>query len=295
MYNVDHLQNNLLAIKTRFIKTMISKIQNYTIYFFCFLLFVFVQCDKGNEVNVDVAFTGIRPLIHFTTLDIPGIENMIHTNYWSVTKISQDYIAEYRFRWQSADKKHYVFFIVWINQSKEQAFKTLAEMHKYYSIPLHILEDHKDSPAFVGDLSYFEGQEFIRDNHIVRIHTSEKFEGNVSDIAKYIDQMILKSQTFKSIKNVKPKIDEFSIMSNPVIEKSKTPLKIQVSDPKNRNITYVWRFQHSGYGDISKDESGTYFYQSHWVDPSISESGLTLIAVNDYGFCADSTIYIKTI
>jgi len=282
-------------------RTIISKLQCFKIYLFFFFVFVFVQCDRDIDLTENITSTGIRPIIHFTTLDITGFENMIQTNNgdtpWSVSKILPDsYIARYEFRWTSVDDEDYVYFIVWINESKEQAFKTLEEMQKYYTIGLTALEKTKDSPAFVGNLSYSKGHEFIRDNYIVRIHTSKQFADNESDIAKYIDQTILNSQTFDSINNLKPIINEFSIMSNPVLERSKTPLKIQVSDPNDRNIIYVWRFDHSsGYGGIPKDDLGNYYYQSTWMDSSISEIGLTLIAVNDYGFCTDSTIYIKTI
>jgi len=81
-----------------------------------------------------------------------------------------------------------------------------------------------------------------------------------------------------------------------VSENTKTALTIQVDDPNNKAIIYKWRFdKSSGYGGITKDDSGIYYYNSSWVDSNNISIGLTLIATNELGFCTDSTIYIQTI
>jgi hypothetical protein len=183
-----------------------------------------------------------------------------------------------------------------VAESKELAFDILKEKQKVYTIPQELLEESKDEPAVVGDLSYSNGLEFIRDNFIVRIHTSDKFDDQVTEIAKYIDSKISESPSFISISQVKPIIENFNIDNNPVIENSQTPLIIKTTDPKGKDIIYHWRFDEiSGYGGISKDDSGNYYYTSDWFDSENDTIGLTLIAINEYGFCTDSTINIMII
>ena len=83
---------------------------------------------------------------------------------------------------------------------------------------------------------------------------------------------------------------------NPVIENTQTPLTIQIEDPYNSVIVYQWRFDSdSGYGGIKEDDSGVYYYTSSWFDSTDNNIGLTLIAINVYGFCADSTINITIV
>jgi hypothetical protein len=106
----------------------------------------------------------------------------------------------------------------------------------------------------------------------------------------------LDSKSYKSISQVKPIVKDFKINKNPVVEQSQTPLTIQIEDPNIMHITYQWRFdKDSGYGGVSKDDSGNYYYNSTWYDSDNNNIGLTLIAINEFGFCTDSTIHIQII
>ena len=260
-------------------------------------LFSLIQCKKDTEsVDNDV----VRSIIQLTTSDITTFYGMTQIGFgetpWSVHEILPGiYTPIYEYRWDS-DGDDFAYIDIWLADSKDLAFDILKEKQKSYTIPPNLLEQSKDIPAIVGDLSYHKGLEFIRDNFIVRIYTSDSFNKSVSEIAKYVDSKILKSPTYNLATQVKPVIKIFKLSKNPVTEQTQTALTIQVDDPNHKAIIYQWRFDKgSGYGGITKDDSGNYYYNSSGADSNNTSLGLTLIATNEFGFCADSTIYIQTI
>ena len=230
--------------------------KNQSIVFLIFIasMLFSISCKKEN-IDKEV----IRPIIEFTTADIPAFNDMTQTKKGDiprgVIKILSDYFTvEYEFRWVS-DEDDYAYFFIWVMPNREQAIEALTEMHNYYTNP-HIAES-KDEPAVVGNVSYLHGKEFIRDNLIVRIHSSEKFDDLVTEIANSIDSKLLESPTYISASKVMPIINDFRININPVIENTQTPLKIQIEDPNNSDIVYQWRFDSdSGCGGIKEDDSG---------------------------------------
>jgi len=268
---------NLLIISLTFISLVISS-----------------SCEKEKTDDTNV----IRPLVEFTTTDIPTFNGMTQTktidnSFFSAEQMIDDsYSAHYEFKWVS-ESDDFAYFDIRIMEDHDRAITTLTEMHKYYSNPF--VAESIDEPAKVGDISYMEGREFIRDNLIVRIHSSDRFDDKITEIAKYIDSKLVKSQSFTSISQVRPKINDFKIEKNPVLENSETKLTISAMDPNDKDIIYQWRFDsNSGYGGIKQDDS-EYYYTSTWIDSEKDTVGLTLIAINEFGFCSDSTLNIVTI
>lgn len=252
-------------------------------------LITFYNCGKDPEVNQNV----IRPLVRLSTEDIPALEDAIQVKYgeipWGHSNFIDNYVAKFEFRWETDD---YIYIEEYITENKELANEYLLEMHQYYTNPF--IEEQKDQPAVVGDLSYSQGREFIRDNIIIKIHASGELEEKLTEIAKQVDDKILKNITFTSIDQVKPLINKFEITQNPVKELSETRLNIDIYDPNNLNVVFNWRFDPgTGHGGIRKDDLGNYFYTSSYPNTEISEVELTLIVTNEYGFCSDSTIYIQ--
>lgn len=261
-------------------------------------LLVFFNSCKKDENNGNNEKNVIRPFTEFTTADIPAFKGMTQISKGEhprdVTKISNgSYSSEYEFKWVS-ESDDYAYFNIRIMENHDDAVEAIAEMHNCYTNPF--IDESIDDPVVVGNISYMKGREFIRDNLIVRIHSSDKFDELITEIANYIDSKILNSPTFMSISRVKPVIKEFKINKNPAIEHSKTPLTIQIEDPNDMNIVYQWRADdNSGSRSISKDDSGIYYYTSSWFDSKGNNIGLTLIAINEYGFCDDSTINIQIV
>jgi hypothetical protein len=271
------------------------QMRNFLIISLTFISLVLSSsCEKEKTDDTNV----IRPLVEFTTADIPTFNGMTQTktidnSFLSATKMIDDsYSAQYEFKWVS-ESDDFAYFDIRIMENHDRAITTLTEMHNYYSNPF--VAESIDDPAKVGDISYMEGREFIRDNLIIRIHANDKFDDKITEIAKYIDSKLLKSQSFASISQVRPIINDFEIEKNPVLENTQTKLTIKTTDPNDKDIIYQWRFDsNSGYGGIKKDDSENYYYTSTWIDSENDTVGLTLIAINEYGFCTHSTLNIVT-
>jgi len=183
-------------------------------------------------------------------------------------------------------------------KDKKSAYMYLIEDHLYnYTHP--DIESLKDEPAVVGDVSYFNGKEFIRDNIIIKINVSEKYTSRISYIAKQIDNKISQSPTLPYSKQLRPVINNFGIAQNQVKYLSETKLLIDTEDPNNISFNYKWKFNGSStatsYGKIKKNDSGHYYYIADLYSPKVKKIELTLIVINEYGFFSDSTIKIKII
>jgi len=147
---------------------------------------------KSDEIDV------VRPIFQLTTADIPTFNGMTQTKYGekplSIDEIIEGIFTElYEFRWDSDDGE-YAYIDVWVAESKNMAFDLLEEMQKTWTIPKDILEERKDKPAAVGDISYSKGSCFIRDNFIIILHVKEKFTNHVNEIAKHVDAKILSTK-----------------------------------------------------------------------------------------------------
>ena len=249
---------------------------------------LFNNCSKD---AIEAENNGIKPFTRFTSVDIPALKDATQVKYgetpWSIEQFRENYLARYEFRWEMNDD--YVYIVEYVLENKYSAQEYLLEMHQYYTNPF--IEELKDQPAVVGDISYIKGREFIRDNIIIKINSSGGFDSVVTSIAKQVDNKILKSPTFPSADLVKPLIKKFEITQNSVKEKSETKLIIEIADPHNKNFVFNWVFNpNSGYGGIRKDDLGNYYYTADVID--VAEIQLTLIVTNEYGYCSDSTINI---
>lgn len=256
------------------------------------------SCEK-NDTDVN----GIRPLVYLTTEDIPSFKGMTQTEVGRFPlsrpkDISENYSPKIEFRWFS-DDENYANIEVWVDQSKESALNTLTSLHEFYTNPF--FEDTKDDPPKVGDLSYAGGIEFIRDNLIVRIRTSDKFDEMITEIAKNIDTKIIQSPTFKSFDDVRPIIKSFTIENNPVLELSQTPIILNIEDPNNKKSIAIWYMNtilgHGGSILNYGIDSCYFIANSVYDDLETNEVEISVLVINEYGFWAksDSALQITTI
>lgn len=262
-------------------------------------LFVSVSCSKEiDEIKSDV----LRANVKLTNTNIPILINSIEIRdgetplLWEAGWDNNErfYVVKYDYSWKFSNDD-FINVNLTVAESNELAKRYLIGRLELCTFPLTPSE-RMDNPAIVGDISYDNGLNFIRDNIIIEIHNESSVTNFQKTIIEQIDSKILDSPSFNSLVEIKPIIREFSISKNPVVEMTKTPLIIHIEDPNNLEVVYKWRYdKSSGYGGIHRDDSDNYYYKSSWADTSISEIGLTLIAINEYGFYSDSTIFIKTI
>lgn len=213
------------------------------------------------------------------------------TDYYDNLSDSCLLMSEYLIYWSDKD-------CIWIDEfvfvDKESAFNFLVNMHRTeYNHP--DFESLRDEPATIGDISYLKGREFIRDNIIIKVSASKKFESKLTAIASQIDKKIMQTSFISYSNQLKPVIHKFEITKDSVKNLSETKLIIEASDPNHKNLEYSWKFndisETTRYGKIKKDESGCYYYVAE-VEyyPQASDIKLTLIVKNEVGFGADSTI-----
>ena len=151
------------------------------------------------------------------------------------------------------------------------------------------LQPPEDKPPAAGNISYGEGQDFIRDNIVVETRAYGKLKKKTTTIAQQVDALLLTGRTASSANSFKPKIEKFQIAQNPVQWQSTTPLIIEVNDLLESRLFYYWRFI-PNYGGIVIDEAGNYHY---YAASEVGFEKLILIVVNDAGFFATAEIDIK--
>ena len=254
------------------------------------ILIILYGCNKDPEFEQDV----IRPLPRLITPDIlpPGqpIHQVKHGEIpFAHSMFADNFIAEYEFRWEG---NGFIYIDGYVCESGETARNYLQEMHRWYTNPF--IEDHKDQPAVAGNISYSGGKEFIRDNIIIKIFASDEFNGQLTPIARRVDECILRGPEFSTSQEVKPIINAFEISQDPIAKVSDTELTIDISDPNDRSILLNWRYgPDAKHGTVEEREPGHFMYISNCPNLMISEVELTMIATNSFGFTSHSTISIS--
>ena len=252
-----------------------------------FVLFLH-SCKKESHVEQEV----IRPLVRLTTSDIPVLEGAEQLEYgeapWQFNEWNHHIITQYQFLWENSAR---VEIFEYVTTGQDEAEQFLLSLHETYSDPL--IDNSRDDPPVAGDISYSGGQEFIRDNLIVRINPEGNYEALISQIACEVDAVILLSNEYTRADQLIPIINMFALKRNPVKRESITPFIVDVINPDSTLPTYGLRISpNSGAGRFLKDECGNYYYYAYYPQYDIPDITLNLKTYNEYGFCADSTIDI---
>ncbi len=147
-----------------------------------------------------------------------------------------------------------------------------------------------DDVVIAGDISFFNGHSFIRNNIFVMITPRGELVNRKSAVAKDIDNLLLARPTASSSEEFKPRIQRFEIAKSLVESKTQTKLFLEVADPKGSELYYFWRVT---AGSIGEDEHGQfYYYSSDEAAPGTTQT-ITLIVINDRGYCRTSSIDVK--
>lgn len=257
-------------------------------------------CDKESE---DISNGKIRGFVKLSINEIPALEGATETKsadrpwLWKMGWNGDDYdIVKYNYSWTLTDTE-FVNVDMVITKSKEEALKYITERLDNTPFPLNASE-REDKPAIVGDVSYDKGSNFIIDNMIIEIHAEGIYKEKIEEISQQIDNVIVNEPSFSSLSQIMPVIEDFRIINNPVIERTKTMIDIEVNDPNDKEIYYQWSFNTiSGLGGNIIQENGNFFYEANstYTNIETNEEELTVIVVNEFGFFTSSTIMITTI
>ena len=258
------------------------------------LLSFLISCHNENPVksNDDIIRFGVK----LTTNEIPILEGVEQIKvgdrpwFYTVREEEQErfYVILFTYSWELT-QNDYVYVDVIVAESKDLINEYFEEKRKLSNCPPD-LQPPPDKPTIAGEISYSQGREFIRDNIYIKIKADGSFIEKREEIAKQIDEIILNSPTADSANDVKPVINKFEILENPVDYNSVTKLIIEVNDPQNSEIFYDWRWSPaSHHGGIEIDEIGNYYYYAK-TDESLIE--LILLTINFNGFLSLDTLNI---
>ena len=253
------------------------------------LVFISLKCDLINRLLNSTSHKNlniVRAAVKLTNENIPFLENKNQTKFGEKPWIQQSGIVKFKYRWEFSNNDN-LSVDLFVAETNELAKNYLTDQRKNASIPMDIYVP-KDNPAVVGDISYGNGRQFIRDNILIIIRA----DTSLIDIAIQIDSLILKSPVYVSAYYIKPKIIKYDIIQNPVKYRSITRLIIEVIDPLDGELYYDWRFTpgSQNWGGIDIDSLGDYYYYADTNEPI---EQLTLYAINDSGFYSFKTIYIE--
>jgi len=113
--------------------------------------------------------------------------------------------VKYRSKWKQTDSGFLEITISFLN-SVIDAHEYLIDQFVSSTLPFYLKEDTRDIPPDVGDVSFYKGRIFIRNNIVVKIHAEGEMKSLVKDIVKEIDTLLLAQETVESYDMVKPRI-----------------------------------------------------------------------------------------
>jgi hypothetical protein len=264
------------------------------------LIVILNSCDRETD---KITHGNIRGAVKLSINEIPALQGTSEIKrgerpwLWKMGWHGDNYdLVKYVYTWTLSDTS-FVNVDMVITESDEQALRYLTEKRETSSIPLYLLQP-EDQPTIAGDISFGQGSDFIRNNIVIEIHAEGIFNNRTEKLSQQIDKIIIEGPSFYSLTEIKPTIKNFRITENPVIERTKTMIIIEVDDPNKKDIYNQWNFNTIiGLGGNVIHENDNFYYESNstYTNVETNVEELTVIAINEFGFFADSTITITTI
>ncbi len=261
--------------------------------FLILVLFIATSFCEKNSLNPP--FHVVRAAVEIPGDFFPGLENATDIESanqpWFFEIQTQEgdtsYVVRFMYGWTFASGEN-LHIRLSVAESAKLAYEYLLDVRKNCSAPMDVTAP-EDYPCVVGDISFGEGRMFIRDNITVVISSYGIFEDKITEIAKALDALILRSDVGGSVQSIKPRIERFEITENPVAYQSETRLDIVLIDPMRKKLYKYWRFSPTNYSGGIEYRDNTYYYLADSILPQVS---LTLIVWSDSGLCSSSTIEI---
>ncbi len=247
---------------------------------------------KTGPVRAGVRLSkGIIPILEGTTDIRPnrtpglwGVENNL-VRYWSRWQMGETIITG---REDYTEDRVEIWIVV--AETAAEAHEYLIERYFYTSLPFETRVPRRDQPNVAGDISFFGGRKFIRNNIVVEISAKGKMKDKLRETAEQIDALLLTRPTATSADPFKPVIERLEIAQDTVERESKTKLFVEATDPYGGDLVYKWRGTDGGIG---KDESGDYYYYAG--DFGVNNLTLSLIVINDIGFASRASIGVTIV
>ncbi|MGF7140551.1 hypothetical protein [Roseimarinus sediminis] len=251
------------------------------------VLVVFSACNKEpDEIEL------IRPRIDLSHADLPALEKMgeIQFDYFDASIIENR--AYYGYRWSS--DSGYCHVQVRVFESSNEAYDFFISNKNGFSNERNSYDRQIDNPAVVGNCSYKQGQEFIRNNLYVQIYTNDELAHLVNEIAQSVDEKILETESYLNIDHLKVRFDSLCFKENPAPKNKEIPIIISFKPNIEVYATHsTIHFEELVVKGVDFGEHFGIIYDSTLADPDKTKIGIEVSVLSNYGFCSDSTIYIQ--
>lgn len=252
------------------------------------VLIVFSACNKEpDEIEL------IRPRIDISHADLPALEKMgeIQFDYFDASIIENR--AYYGYRWSS--DLGYCHVQMRVFESSSEAYDFFISNKNGFSNARNSYDRQIDSPAVVGNCSYKQGQEFIRNNLYVQIYTNDELAHLVNEIAQSVDEKILETEAYLNIDHLKVRFDSLCFKENPAPKNKEIPLIISFQPLAEEVFVSctVLRFEEQVVKGVSFGDELSIIYDSTLANPDKTKIGIEVGVLSNYGFCSDSTVYIQ--
>lgn len=152
---------------------------------------------------------GVTNGINLSTEKIPVLSVYTEIKHKYLFFISQQEdgqsFVKYRSKWKSDDLGFVEITLSFLNSGLE-AHEYLIDEFISTVLPPEAKMNSRDIPNVVGDISFYQGRTFIRDNIVVNVHTEGELTTKVKEIVQKIDEIILTHKTFQTENKVRPYI-----------------------------------------------------------------------------------------
>lgn len=188
------------------------------------LFFALISCNKekaeqDKTLKKELQFedwpgknSNIREGINLSKLKIVELNDALEKkpkNLFFISRTQNDTpFIQYRSKWQQSDSAFIEITISYLNSSIEAQDYLIDYYILGSSLPPEILKKSRDKPALVGDISFYNGQIFIRNNIVIKIHAEGQLQNRVLKIAKKVDSLLLNQETFKTNDFSKPRLEK---------------------------------------------------------------------------------------
>ncbi len=247
---------------------------------------------KTGPVRAGVRLSkGIIPILEGTTDIRPnrtpglwGVENNL-VRYWSRWQMGETIITG---REDYTEDRVEIWIVV--AETAAEAHEYLIERYFYTSLPFETRVPRRDQPNVAGDISFFGGRKFIRNNIVVEISVKGKMKDKLRQTAEQLDALLLTRPTAASAQQFKPVIERLELAQDTVEKGSSTRLFFEARDPHGGGLEYIWRMNGAGLGKDHNSE--TYYYIARY---EVGVKELTLIVINDIGFASRASLTVTIV
>lgn len=179
---------------------------------------LFAQIETNEKIELKRALRfdewkgknhGVTNGINLSNEEIPALLSSIEIKpkcpFFISKQENGQFYVKYRSKWKHGDDGFVEITISFLNSGLE-AHEYLIDQFISSTLPPDIKINSIDNPKVVGDISFYQGRIFIRDNIVVNIHAEGNFIVKVKEIAQEIDEVFLNHKTINSGDLKKPYI-----------------------------------------------------------------------------------------